>query len=215
MQVRPSSVSRSAVPFPEVLVEPLRVGRTRLVETLLRERWETLVHVDVRSPSLLNELHAERPWAHYGGVEVPSRASVREACAFAELREGHHREVIQLAEPEDVDFSAFFAGRPPERIVFFYSLSTFEDAEGAVDNARRQVAADGEVLVVDFGSLRFVPGPMREAVFDALDAFRFRPLPASITQDRRARVLEGPLGSYRMVRLPPARWRSPLRLVKR
>ena len=206
MQVRPSSLSRSAVPFPEVLVEPLRVGRTRLVETLLRERWETLVHVDVRSPSLLNELHAERPWAHYGGVEVPPRASVREACAFAELREGY---------PEDVDFNAFFAGRPPERIVFFYSLSTFEDAEGAVDNARRQVASDGEVLVVDFGSLRFVPGPMREAVFDALDAFRFRPLPASITQDRRARVLEGPLGSYRIVRLPPARWRSPLRLVKR
>lgn len=206
MQVRPSSLSRSAVPFPEVLVEPLRVGRTRLVETLLRERWETLVHVDVRSPSLLNELHVERPWAHYGGVEVPPRPSVREACAFAELREGY---------PEDVDFNAFFSGRPPERIVFFYSLSTFEDAEGAVDNARRQVAADGEVLVVDFGSLRFVPGPMREAVFDALDAFRFRPLPASITQDRRARVLEGPLGSYRIVRLPPARWRSPLRLVKR
>jgi len=205
MQARPSSLSRHVVPFPEVLARPLRVGRSRLVETLLRERWETLVHVDVRSPSLLNELHTERPWAQYGGVEVPWRPGLREACAFAEMREGF---------PEDVDFAAFFSGRPPERIVFFYSLSTFEDAEGAVDNARRQVAADGEVLIVDFGSLRFVPGPLRESVFDALDAFRFRPLPASITSDRRARVHEGPLGSYRIVRLPPARWRSPLRLLK-
>ena len=206
MDVRPSSVSRHAVPFPEVLMEPLRVGRARLVELLLRERWETLVHVDVRSPSLLSELHAGRPWAHFGGVEVPSRPSMREACAFAELRAG---------SPEDVDFSAFFSGRAPERIVFFYSLSTLEDAEGAVDNARRQVASDGEVLVVDFGSLRLIPGPQREAVFDALDAYRCRPLPASITQDRRARVLEGPFGSYQIVRLPPARGRSPLRLVKR
>ena len=206
MQVR-AIASRSAVPFPEVLAEPLRVGRARLVETLLRERWETLVHADVRSPSLLTELHAERPWAQYGAVEVTPRQSVRDACAFAELREGF---------PEDIDFSAFFAGQAPERIVFFYSLSTFEDAEGAVDNARRQVAPEGEVVIADFGSLRFVPGPMREAVFDALDAFRFRPLPASITQDRQARVHEGPLGSYRIVRLPSARWpRSPLRLLRR
>lgn len=205
MQVGPSSVSRSALPLPEVLVEPLRAGRTRLVETLLHTRWETLVQVDVRSPSLLNELHVGRPWARYGGVEVPPCVSAREACAFARLRRG---------SPEDADYGAFFSGRPPERIVFLHTLSTFEDAEGAVDNARRQVAAEGEVLIVDFGSLRFVPGPMREAVFDALDAFRLRPLPASITEDRRARVLEGPLGSYRIVRLPPARWRSPLRLVK-
>ena len=205
MQVRPSFVSRHAVPFPEALLEPLRVGRMRLVELLLRERWETLVHVDVRSPALLTELHAERPRAHYGGVEVPSRPSMREACVFAKLIAG---------SPEDVDYGAFFSGRPPERIVFLHSLSTFEDAEGAVDNARRQVASDGEVLIVDFGSLRLIPGPQREAVFDALDAYRCRPLPASITQDRRARVLEGPLGSYQIVRLPPARGRSPLRLVK-
>ena len=99
-----------------MLVEPLRVGRTRLVQMLLQERWETLVQVDVRSPSLLTELHAERPRARYGGLVlslVSSRDATRDVCSFTELRAG---------SPEDVDFTSFFSG--PDCITGFLSFTS-------------------------------------------------------------------------------------------
>lgn len=58
-----------------------------------------------------------------------------------------------------------------ERIILSYSLSMIPDWEGALSHAAAQLAAGGELHIVDFGDLAGLPAPLRSALHAWLARF--------------------------------------------
>lgn len=131
-------------------------GRDSVLEELLRQPWESLVEVGPGTGRNLVKLRGARPFALYGGIEVSDEmlAIARKRCPGMKLEQGF---------AEDADYTALL-GTPPQRILFSYCLSMVQDGDAALRNARRHLAADGRVVVVDFGDLtglRFMAGVMK------------------------------------------------------
>jgi S-adenosylmethionine-diacylgycerolhomoserine-N-methlytransferase len=93
-----------------------------------------------------------------------------------------------------------------ERIVLSYSLSMIPDWQGALAHAAGQMAAGGELHIVDFGDLAGLPGPFQRGLEAWLAKFHVAPradLPqvAAEVAEARGLVLEskrGPLGYYQL-----------------
>jgi S-adenosylmethionine-diacylgycerolhomoserine-N-methlytransferase len=190
-----------ARPIYDVTRKHYLLGRDRTLRELLDEPWSTLVEVGAGTGRNLELLHAARPGARFGALEpsTPMREHLARRCAFARVRDGF---------AEDLDYGSFFEGSAPDRILFSYSLSMMQDPEGALRNARRSLATGGEVVVVDFGDLHGVPRRVQRLFRRWLASFHVTPVDRALLQRERGRVSEGPLGYYRIVRLPPLRWPS-------
>jgi S-adenosylmethionine-diacylgycerolhomoserine-N-methlytransferase len=169
-------------------------GRDRALEQLLAEPWNTLIEIGPGTGRNLRHLHARRPQARYGGVEASAEmlTHAAERCGFAHLVHG-------FAESADL---VAIHGRRPDRILFSYALSMMTQPERALANAERALAPGGQIVVVDFGSLRGLPPPLREAFRRFLASFHVRP--GLLDSLRRADGYQvGPLGWYEIARLGP------------
>ncbi|UJR81943.1 class I SAM-dependent methyltransferase [Sandaracinus amylolyticus] len=172
------------------------LGRDRVIDQLLREPWNRLVEIGPGTGRNLRKLHAERPVALYGGIEASSAMleRARARCPWAIFEEGF---------AEDAEYRELL-GAPPDRVLVSYTLSMVQDVERAIENAREMVSPRGEIVVVDFGDLRGLRGPLAPALRAWLEAFHVTPLPSGVLE-RHARTIEdGPLGYYRIARIPPA-----------
>ena len=176
----------------DVTRAPYLLGRDRLLAQLMAERWKTLVETGCGTGRNLAILHRRRPGRRYAGIEpsTPMRSHAKERAPFARVDDGF---------AEDAPYRALLGG-PVDRILFSYSLSMVRDPEEAIAHARMSLSVRGEVACVDFGDLARVPRALRRSFMRFLDAFHVRPLPRALLARHGGRVIEGPLGYYRIVR---------------
>lgn len=176
---------------------PYLRGRDRLLKSLVKERWRTLVEVGCGTGRNLRFLHARRAGRGYAGVEPcgPMRALATKRAPFARIVDGF---------AEDVPFGAIFDA-PPDRILFSYALSMIEDPDEALAHARLSVAERGAVVVVDFGDMKGMPRMVRTLFRRWLAAFHVTPLPRAFYVRHGGDVIEGPLGYYRIARFRAVR----------
>lgn len=168
-------------------------GRDRTLAELLAEPWDSLIEVGPGTGRNLVKLRAARPAAQYGGVEASDEmlAMARRRCRWAALSRGF---------AEDVDYSRLL-GAPPQRIFFSYCLSMVQDGDAALTNARRRLAPNGKVVVVDFGD--FAGLPLRGAMRRFLRAFHVAAPSASLFHKHEAEVRWGPGRYYLIASMKP------------
>lgn len=172
-------------------------GRDTCLRELLREPWSSLVEVGPGTGRNLRKLHQKRPLARLGGIEASDQmlGHARGKCPWAELEHGF---------AEDCDYNSLF-GEPPERILFSYCLSMVTDPLAALDNARRAISDDGEVVVVDFADLSSLPGPARRGLRRWLETFHVEPLDETLLTRHDARISYGPGRYFLIGRMGPLR----------
>ncbi len=173
-------------------------GRDRALRDLLQEDWDSLVEVGPGTGRNLRILHEARPSAALGGVEAADSMldHAQAKCPWAKLVQGF---------AEEADFEAVL-GKKPDRILFSYCLSMVQDPVAALVNARRSVAPDGEVMVVDFADLEGLPRMAKKGLRVWLNTFHVEPLDVRLLEDQGATVRYGPGHYYligRMKALPP------------
>lgn len=143
------------------------LGRDRALELLLDEPWSRLVEVGAGTGRNLGRLQARRPGARYGGVDACDAMLevARQRCPWARLVDGF---------AEDADYESLLEA-PPDRILFSYALSMFEDPATALRRAHRSLAPGGKVVAVDFGDLGALPRPVRVGLRAWLSTFHVHP----------------------------------------
>lgn len=162
------------------------LGREAAIAHLAEAPWSSLVEIGPGTGRNLRKLHALRPAARLGGIEASDAMldHAQKRVPFARLVHGF---------AEDADIQAVLGARP-DRILFAYCLSMVQEPLAALEHCRRQLAPNGEVVVVDFGDLSGWPGPLRRAMRRFLDAFHVNPLP---DHDLEALALESRHGRGR------------------
>lgn len=163
-------------------------GRDTLIEQLSREAWSTLVEVGPGTGRNLRHLHTRCPQARLGGVEASTvmRNYARRRCPWAK---------IDLGFAEDGDIRAVL-GEAPDRILFSYSLSMFQDPEAAIHNARTQLAPGGSLVVVDFSDFGDLPAILRASASRFLAAFHVRSVDDALLRASGATSLDHGFGRY-------------------
>jgi len=186
-----------AEPIYDFTRKPYLLGRDRAIREILQRPWSRLVEVGAGTGRNLALLQAARPTATFAGLEpsAPMRRKLVARCPWARVADGF---------AEDVDYRSLFDLARPDLILFSYSLSMVEDPAKALRNARTSLAPGGEVWVVDFGELHHVPRGPRALFQRWLASFHVAPPDRALLAQERARVEEGPLGYYRIARLPRA-----------
>ncbi|MNS52032.1 hypothetical protein D3C72_847340 [compost metagenome] len=169
-------------------------GRDTALGQLVAEPWTTLVEVGPGTGRNLLWLRKRRPEARYGGIEASDEMLdlARSRCPWATLHHGY-------AETADM---AGLHGTRPDRILFSYCLSMVRDPQAALLNARRALAPGGEVVVVDFGDLGGVWGPVRSPLQAFLRAFHVEPLDEAVLAPHGGTRQTGPGGYFVIARLP-------------
>ena len=157
-------------------------GRDGVLERLLAGDWTTLVEIGPGTGRNLARLHRRRPDATLGGLEASDvmRAHAGRRCPWARIEPGF---------AEDGNIGAVL-GAPPQRILMSYALSMFTDKGRAIDNARRHLAPDGELWVVDFSDLAGLPAMPRRAMRTFLSAFHVEAVPDELLHRQGARDVE-------------------------
>jgi len=170
-------------------------GRDTLIERLSQEHWTTLVEVGPGTGRNLRRLHERHPRARFGGVEASTvmRDYAQRRCPWAQ---------IDLGFAEDADIRAVL-GVAPDRILFSYSMSMFQDPKAAIDNARRQLAPQGSLWVVDFSDCALMP-LMRRPFRRFLEAFHVQSVEDELLRARGASELEHGPGRYFVLARFPA-----------
>ena len=171
-------------------------GRDTLIERLADEAWTTLVEVGPGTGRNLRHLHARRPQARFGGVEASTvmREHALRRCPWAK---------IDLGFAEDGNISEVL-GAPPDRVMFSYSLSMFQDPRAAIANARRQLAPGGSLMIVDFSDFRGLMPVMRGPFSRFLAMFHVCSVEDDLLRESGAVSIDhGPGRYYVMARFPP------------
>ena len=110
--------------------------------------------------------------------------------------------ILKHGFAETADYGAVL-GCPPDRVLFAYCLSMIADADGALRNARRQLAAEGEVVVVDFADLEALPALPARGLRRWLRAFHVAPVDADLLRAHGAVMEWGPGRYYLIARMGP------------
>jgi S-adenosylmethionine-diacylgycerolhomoserine-N-methlytransferase len=163
-----------------------------MLRDLLAEPWESLIEVGVGTGRNLRMLHRRRSDAAYGGIEPcdEMRHHARPRLPWVRLVD---------AFAEDVDYASIL-GRPPDRILFSYSLSMVGDPQVALKRAVEALAPSGEVVVVDFGELDGFPTAARLSFRKFLSAFHVEPVNLAALSPKPHQRRDGPWGYYATAR---------------
>ncbi len=144
-------------------------GRDVALQELADDRrWERLIEIGPGTGRNLARIHRARPDAHLAGIEASDAMldHARRRCPWARLEHGFAED----APLHDV------LGAAPDRVLFSYCLSMVKDRSRALANARRALSDAGEVVVVDFGDLTGLAGPLARGFRRYLRAFHVEPL---------------------------------------
>lgn len=185
-----------AEPIYDVTRRPYLRGRDRALRMILARPFRRLLEIGAGTGRNLELLHRARPDADYAAVEpsAPMRRRLSRRCPWVRVSD-------ELAE--DVDPRALFDLARPDVILFSYSLSMMEDPSRVLRRARRALAPDGEVFVVDFGGFGGFPRAMATAFRRWLATFRVHPVARHVLAKERAEIVSGRFDFYRIARIPP------------
>jgi S-adenosylmethionine-diacylgycerolhomoserine-N-methlytransferase len=157
--------------------------------------WTRLIEIGPGTGRNLKWLRRARPNAQLGGIEASDAmlAHAQKRCPWATLRQGF-AETAPLADVLD---------GPPDRILFSYCLSMVKDRSGALANARRSLAPNGEVIVVDFADFAGFPGGLAAPFRSWLRTFHVEPLDATVLAGAKSTTF-GPGHYFVIARFPPS-----------
>lgn len=168
-------------------------GRDTALAGLLQASWSSLVEIGPGTGRNLAILQRARPTARFGGVDASDEmlGMARRRCPWATLVHGF---------AEDADLTAVLGSRP-DVVLFSYCLSMVQQPAAALENARRAVGPEGQVVVVDFADLGGVWAPARGSLQRFLRAFHVEPLDEALYAPLAPRVEWGPLRYYAIARI--------------
>lgn len=169
-------------------------GRDRLLNRILSEPFDNLVEVGVGTGRNLAKLHRRNPSAAYFGVDASHEMLkvAKRNLPFAMLEHGF---------AETVNYRSL-VGERPERVLFSYALSMFQDPNRAIDNALAQLGPNGRVVLVDFSDAQGMPRILREPFHKFLQYFHVNPILESQLPKRLYSAL-GPLRYFLVAELRP------------
>jgi len=165
-----------------------------LTELALDTTWHSLIEIGVGTGRNLRVLHHLRPDAKLGGIDASDQMlqHARTRCPWATFAHGF---------AEDVDYLAAF-GQAPDRILFSYCLSMFQDPRTALEHARQQLAPLGKIAIVDFADLSGLPRIAQESLRRWLSLFHVTPLQTSLFDGLPHTLRFGPTRYYLCATLP-------------
>jgi S-adenosylmethionine-diacylgycerolhomoserine-N-methlytransferase len=168
-------------------------GRDRALQQLAGEPWQRLVEIGPGTGRNLRKLHALRPDAILGGVEASDAMleHARPRTPFATFVQGF---------AEQTDYRDLLGARP-DRVLFSYALSMFQQPTAAIEHARSMLAPGGELVVVDFADLEGLPSPAARALRKWLRAFHVEPIAESLLAPFDPRLEYGPARYYVVARI--------------
>lgn len=173
------------------------LGRDAEISDLLREHWDSLVEIGPGTGRNLRTLCQARPLAKFGGLEASDAMldHARRQCDFASLTQGF---------AEDANIEGIL-GRKPDRILFSYCLSMVQDPIRALENCRKALAKDGQLVIVDFCDFAGMPRFLGRGLHRWLNAFHVHPVAPSVLEAEGARISFGKGRYYLRARLAPIR----------
>ncbi len=170
-------------------------GRDTCLDGLLESEWKSLIEIGSGTGRNLRALHKRRAGARYGGVDASDAMleHARQKCGWASFAHG-------FAETADL---VSVLGERPERILFSYTLSMVQGQREAIDNARRALAENGELVIVDFCDAGGFPAVFQRALKKWLNAFHVHPLDSVGLFSGAKRITYGPGRYYVIVTFGP------------
>jgi S-adenosylmethionine-diacylgycerolhomoserine-N-methlytransferase len=150
------------------------LGRDRLIADLAPPPDGTVLEIGCGTAR--NLIAAARRWpdARCYGLDISAAmlATARDQVARAGLSD---RITLAQGDAAGFDATALF-GRPGfDRVFMSYTLSMIPDWTGAIEQAARTLAPDGQLSLVDFGQQERMPDWWRRALFGWLARFHVAP----------------------------------------
>lgn len=150
------------------------LGRDRLIRELAVPPGGTVLEVGCGTGR--NLILAARQWpdARLFGIDI-SEAMLETARANAAAAGLADRIAFAAGDATAFDPEAMFGQEGFDRIFQSYTLSMIPDWQGAMREAVRHLAADGELHIVDFGQQERLPAPWKKLLFAWLAQFHVTP----------------------------------------
>jgi S-adenosylmethionine-diacylgycerolhomoserine-N-methlytransferase len=168
-------------------------GRDKVIEQLANEDWTRLVEIGPGTGRNLRKLRELRPDALLGGVEASDAMleHAQQKCPWARLQQGF---------AEETDYSQLLGDRP-ERVLFSYALSMFQEPVPAIAAARKMLAPGGELVIVDFSDLEGLPSSAAAGLRKWLRTFHVEPVRDELLAPFDPRLQHGPGRYYVIARI--------------
>lgn len=170
-------------------------GRDQALRRVARESWTRLVEIGPGTGRNLRKMRKLRPDAILGGVEASDAMleHARKRCKGMHFVQGF---------AENTDYSTLL-GERPQRILFSYCLSMVQEQEAAIEQAKKMLDPDGEIIIVDFADLMGIPGPLGRGLRKWLRTFHVEPLSHDTISQWAHRIDYGPGRYYLIARIKP------------
>lgn len=150
------------------------IGRDQLIAGLEPQPRGTVLEIGCGTAR--NLLHAARryPNAKLYGVDISEEML---KTARASIARSRFRNTISVAQADATTFSPdqLFGIESFDRIFISYALSMIPPWQRVIDRAVSQLAPDGELHIVDFGTMASMPGVARTAMRAWLTKFSVTP----------------------------------------
>lgn len=170
-------------------------GRSRVLKDLTASSWNSLIEIGPGTGRNLSLLHESRPQAAFGGLEASDEmlSHAKMKCPWAKIEQG-------FAETADLES---ILGSGPDRILFSYCLSMVQSQEEAIVNARKSLAPNGELIIVDFGDFQGLPDLLHATLSKWLALHHVYPLSEALLREQEAEISWGPGRYYVIARVSP------------
>lgn len=170
-------------------------GRDTALKEILKSPWESLIEIGPGTGRNLTLLHRKRASAQFGGIEASDEmlTLAQKKCPWANLTHG-------FAETGDIEK---VLGKKPDVILFSYCLSMVQDKEKAIMNARRSLAPNGKLVIVDFGDMTGFPAILQKNMNGFLKSFHVSPLTSETFGTHEGKIKWGPGKYYVIAELDP------------
>ena len=150
------------------------LGRDRLIADLAPPRGGTVLEIGCGTARNLIAAGRRWPEARFHGLDI---STAMLATARAKVAQAGLEDRIALAQGDASDFDpvALFGTSGFDRVFLSYTLSMIPDWTGAIEQAARTLAPDGQLSLVDFGQQERMPDWWRRALFGWLARFHVAP----------------------------------------
>lgn len=145
------------------------LGRDRLLDIMPLRRGDLVCEVGCGTGRNLARLERRDPTLRLFGLDASAAMLER---ARPRTRARLARGLAEALDPE----TQFGLDRPFDRIVFSYALSMFPDWQGALARAVTVLRPGGTIAIVDFGSQKNWPPPLKRGLRAWLRLFDVHPV---------------------------------------
>ncbi len=150
------------------------IGRDQMIAELNPPPGGTVLEIGCGTAR--NLLHAARryPGSKFYGLDVSEEML---KTARASIEKSPHSDIITVAQADATTFSPveLFGIQNIDRIFISYALSMIPPWQAVVDRAASQLAPNGELHIVDFGTMASMPSLGRNAMRAWLTRFSVTP----------------------------------------